>query len=320
MGGKSDAPKSDPSIGQAALKSAETGAAYLDYMKQQAGITNQWATEDRSRAKTVYEPLEDYLVKESKVWDSPQRQKEAMDQARADVMRNAANSNKQRLRTLSAIGVNPASGRYAGIERAANIETALGAADAENDARARVVAERFAMLGNAVNMGKGLAVNPLASIQTSNNAASSGFQGAQQGYGQQAGILNQDFNNRLQSYQANQQSNAALWQGVGGLVGMAFGSDENIKEGKKPAKGLLKAVEGMRVDEWKYKDGEGDGGKHVGTYAQDFARETGHGDGKTIDVISAIGTTMGAVKELSAKVDKLAGGKKRSIMTERAMA
>ena len=63
----------------------------------------------------------------------------------------------------------------------------------------------------------------------------------------------------------------------------------------------------MPVDEWQYKRGVADGGKqrHVGPYAEDFKRETGKGDGKTIPVVDAIGTTMGAVKELSAKVDRL---------------
>ncbi|PWB90923.1 hypothetical protein C5688_08655 [Methylocystis sp. MitZ-2018] len=48
-----------------------------------------------------------------------------------------------------------------------------------------------------------------------------------------------------------------------------------------------------------------DEGAHIGTYAQDFQRETGLGDGKSINVIDAIGVAMGAIKELSAKVDKL---------------
>ena len=62
----------------------------------------------------------------------------------------------------------------------------------------------------------------------------------------------------------------------------------------------------MPVDKWRYKPGRGDGGEHVGPYAQDFAAATGQGDGKSIDMISAIGVTMGAIRDLDKKVDKMA--------------
>ncbi|MFG1340921.1 hypothetical protein [Xanthobacter autotrophicus] len=52
----------------------------------------------------------------------------------------------------------------------------------------------------------------------------------------------------------------------------------------------------------------GDGERHIGTYAQDFKATTGKGDGHSIPVIDAIGVTKGAVKELDAKVEKLAKG------------
>ncbi|MEW6125024.1 MAG: hypothetical protein AB1698_20660 [Pseudomonadota bacterium] len=67
-------------------------------------------------------------------------------------------------------------------------------------------------------------------------------------------------------------------------------------------------MRGMPVEEWTYKEGAGDGGRHIGTYAQDFRRETGKGDGKSIPVIDAIGVTMGAVKELDAKFEQIARG------------
>ena len=62
----------------------------------------------------------------------------------------------------------------------------------------------------------------------------------------------------------------------------------------------------MPVEKWRYKPGRGDGGEHVGPYAQDFAAATGQGDGKSIDMISAIGVTMGAIRDLDKKVDKMA--------------
>lgn len=42
MGGSS-APRPDPNIGIAALKSAELGEKMLGWMKDQSDVTNQWA-------------------------------------------------------------------------------------------------------------------------------------------------------------------------------------------------------------------------------------------------------------------------------------
>lgn len=63
----------------------------------------------------------------------------------------------------------------------------------------------------------------------------------------------------------------------------------------------------MPVEKWRYKEGTGmDDAEHVGPYAEDFKEATGLGDGKTINVVDAIGITMGAIQELSRKVDNLA--------------
>ena len=62
----------------------------------------------------------------------------------------------------------------------------------------------------------------------------------------------------------------------------------------------------MPVEKWKYK--EGDDTEHMGTYAEDFTKATGTGDGKRIEAVDAIGITMKAVQDLDKKVEKLAVG------------
>ena len=84
-------------------------------------------------------------------------------------------------------------------------------------------------------------------------------------------------------------------------------SSEDYKTDKKKiGKSALEGIKNMRVENWKYKDGVGDGGgvEHTGTYAEDFKRETGKGDGKSIPIGDAIGVTMKAVQELDEKVTK----------------
>lgn len=127
------------------------------------------------------------------------------------------------------------------------------------------------------------------------------------GYGQQGSLLNTQYNQQLQSWQANQNSMSSMMGGLGTLAGIML-SDKNAKTDKKPLPEgeALGAIRKMPVEKWRYKPGRGDGGEHVGTYAQDFTKATGQGDGKTIDMISAIGVTMGAIRDLDKKVDKMA--------------
>ena len=119
-------------------------------------------------------------------------------------------------------------------------------------------------------------------------------------------LLNQQYQNQLAQWDRESEMWGGIAAGAGQLLGAAFFSSKDAKTDKKPSKGNLEAVENMPVEEWTYRDGIADEGRHVGPYAEDFAKETGVGDGKSINVIDAIGVTMGAVKELSNKVDRIA--------------
>lgn len=300
------APPADPNIGKAAMLSAETGQDYLAWMRDQAAITNQWAKEDRAREIGVFRPMEDRLIAEAKTWDSPERQASEAARARADTQLALAQGEGQMRRDAMRMGVNPASGRFAEARRRAGTDAALAVAGADNLARRRVQQEGEAKRAGIVNLGRGLAVNPGTSIGLSNGAASSGFSGAMQGYGQQGQLLNEQQNYRMQAWQANQGIMGDIFGGIGKIAGaMFFGSSKEIKENKKPTRDLAGAIKRLKVEKWDYKPGEGDGGSHVGPYAEDWQRETGLGDGKTINVIDAVGVTVGAVKEIAQKVDKM---------------
>lgn len=298
---------------------------------------NKWADEAHARQIGVFQPEQDKFIAKANSWDSVGSQAKAAAEAKADVMNNSAFQNGQIARQAAANGISPTSGRYAGVTRAAGTQTALAAAGAQNNARSVLRNQAMALQGSAVNMGNGLAANAATDLGLSNSSGSAassatmaggqlanssasimgqGYQGAMQGYSNQANILNQQYQNQLSAWNAENQANSGLMSGIGSIIGLTkgfglFSSDENVKEDKRPVKGVLDAVNKMRVEAWKYKDGEGDGGgtDHVGTYAQDFQKQTGLGDGKTINVIDALGVTMGAVQELSKKVDKIGGSK-----------
>lgn len=309
MGGKSKAPSADPRIGEAAMLSAKTGQDYLSFMRDQAKVTNQWADEDRSRYKDTFEPLEDQYIRDAEAHDSQERMGQRVSTARVDAKLMGQQAQDAAQRQQAAMGVTPNAGRSLALGQTARMQTGLMALGAGNQARREVRAEADNMRANAINLGKGMAVNPGTSMGLSNGAMSSGFSGAMAGYGQQGNLLNTQYQQKMQSYQANQDQAAGLFGAAGTVIGML--SDKDAKtEKKKPGRSLLKAVENMPVEEWRYKKGQGDEGRHVGTYAQDFQRETGKGDGRSIPIVDAIGTTMGAIKELSAKVDMLAKGRR----------
>lgn len=354
--GGGDAPSPDPQIGKAALLQAKTGEDWLSFAKdsfavsttrqadldaltkkvteQQLGIANdqaQWSRDDRQRYETTFKPVEDQFVEEASNYGSPEKQAEAAAEAKADVQSSAAAAKQTSMRDAASLGIDPTSGRYAGIDRAAEMGTALASAGAENTARTAVRDKGLALKADVANLGRGL---PAQSAQAaslglgagssavglnqgtngqflaSTNIMNNGFSGAQQGYAGQASTLNNLYQNQLAGWNAQQQANSANASGIGSAIGGIAGlflSDEDLKTDKTalPEGTALKAVMDMPVEEWTYKQGVADEGRHVGTYAQDFQAATGKGDGKTIPAQDAIGITMKAVQDLAGQVKQI---------------
>lgn len=316
MGGSSKAPAADPRMAEAAMLSAKTGQDMLAWAKGQSGITNAWAAEDRARNQSLFQPIENRFVAESANYDTEARRKQEAARAEGAVLSRFGAADAGRRRQMAAMGVRPDSGRAGALDRQSSVATGLAAAGAGEMARRNVEQQGYSRMANIVNLGQGGAVNPATSMGLANNAGGAGFQGAMQGYGQQANILGVQHDQQMREYQANQNG----MNGLMGALGMGAGlianggfmlSDEGEKEGKAALDfSPLGAVRGMRVEKWRYKAKHGDDREHVGTYAQDFQRETGMGDGHTIPIQSAFGVVMGAVKELDAQMQAM--GARRS--------
>lgn len=273
-GGGGSAPAADPNIGIAALKNAEVGEEWLGFAKEQFAAgnirqdemdaltkqviqqqlstqdeTNQWAREDRARTKEVFQPLEDEWIKKAKEYDSPEKQAEAAAQARADVQKTAAQQAATSERNMASMGVNPASGRFAGVSRAGEANTALASAGAQNNARQIVKDKGIALQADAINMGKGLAASTasayglglnagqgaVGSQQAANsnfyqnaNVMNQGYSGAMQGYTNQANILNNLYGNNVNAWAAQQQASAQESAGFGSIIGAGMGAAATI--------------------------------------------------------------------------------------------
>lgn len=258
----SKAPAPDPNIGKAALEEMELGRNWLAFAKEQFAIgnvrqeeldeltkrvveqqlqtqdeTNAWAREDRNRYKSVFQPLQDEFIEEAKSYASPERQEAAAAEAQADVQQAARQAAEANARQMASMGVNPTSGRFQGISRAQETQTALATAGAANNARQMVRDKGLALRADAINMGAGLPSSTASAYGLGLNAGNSatgnagsananwranvgimgqGYQGAMQGLQGGAGILNQQYGNQLSAWAAQQQANA---QGMGGLFG-----------------------------------------------------------------------------------------------------
>lgn len=293
-----------------------------------------WSREDRDRYENTFRPIEDKYIEEATNYASPERQAQAAAEARSDVQAAAAGARAATERNNAAIGIDPRSGRAGGISAQTDMGITLAEAGAANNARTAVRDKGLALTADVANMGRGASSaaaagaagsvgasgTALAGNQASNAQAlaapqvmAQGFSGAMQGYAGMGSTLNTQYGLLLDAWKAEQELRAKNAAGIGQAFGAVLGalpfpSDENLKEDKRQMEegAALEAVENMRVESWKYKPGIADEGEHIGTYAQDFQRETGRGDGHSIAPQDAIGITMGAVKDLSAKVDQLA--------------
>lgn len=359
-GGSSKAPKPDPRIAQAAQKQADLGQDWLsfakdafeqskarqetidkqtaDVMAQQRGVADQqlkWAQQDRDRYNNVFVPAQDKFVNTAMNYDTPEKQEEAAAEASADVQNSAAKAQEAQARNAASMGVNPASGRYAGIDQNTVMNTALANAGAQNQARQLVRDKALGLQYQAANMGNmlpqqsnqtmglglgagsdaiGLAQRNQQLFNGSTGIVNSGYAGAMSGYQGMSNSLNNLYGNQLSAWQAQNQQNAQKASGLGSFLGGVAGiassflpSDKNLKTNKRRlrAGAGLEAVNSMPIDTWKYKPGVADEGEHIGTYAQDFKKATGKGDGKTIPTVDAIGISMKAIQDLSKEVKNI---------------
>lgn len=288
------------------------------------------AKSDRATYESLYKPLEQQFVETAQNYASPERQEEAAAQAAADVQTQAAINKDASDRAAFSMGVNPASGRYAGIDRAIGLGTALASVDAQNKARQQVRDKALALQEDAINMGKntnaaavteaGNASQPVLSAnsqwQNTPSIVQPAYAAGINAYGAQAQGLGNLYKTGVDLAETNAKLNAADTEGTMNFLGKVTGaalpfifSDKNAKQDRKPVPEgkALDAVRSMPIETYRYKAGVADGGAapHVGPMAQDFRRATGKGDGKTISVQDALGITMGAVKDLAGKVDRI---------------
>lgn len=209
--------------------------------KANAARADEYAAYERE----TFRPLEKQIVKDAEEYATESKREALATQAAADVNTAFTGARAQEGRALSRMGVNPNSSRFAALNNQLTFGQAATAAGAMNKTRTDAEQLGFARRMDAASLGRGLAGNASTAYGVSLNAGEgvrtnamaggsfmgSGYGAAQQGYssaansyGTAGNIYGQEFQGRMQGYQAQQQAAAGMMSGIGSAIGTGVGA------------------------------------------------------------------------------------------------
>lgn len=321
----------------------QQGQDVADMQQQIAQKQADIGFENNDYYKDNFRPVELQTIMDAANYGTEQDQEQQAQRAVGDI---GAQFDAQRAATNSAMldaGIDPSSGKVVSQNRAMDVTEALAKSNAATQARMTTKDKGIALRSGVANFGRNMpntAATAMAgsvgagsasvgsgnaSVNTALNAgnfAASGYGAQQTAANTQIGANTSTFNAQMGA--ANLENNAAGGLGqLAGQLGSAW-----ISRPIPSARGLKRPVRkvsgdealsrvakvGEGVEEWDYKPGVADGGRHVGPYAEDVNKVMGEDcapEGKAIDAISMLGYQAAAIAELKKKVDRIARGMRR---------
>lgn len=209
------------------------------------GEANKFAGDIRNQYENTYQPLENKFAKEAQDYASPDRVASEMGQAGANAAQQMDQSRQNSLRNLESYGISPDATRYAALD--ANMQAQKGAAiaGAENLARTNTINTGLGLESQAIAQGEVMpsmvAGEQNAGLQAGSQAVNSGLATTASGastmgtapqyyslasgnYGMWGNTLNQQYNNQLSQFKADQNASS----GIGSLLGAAAGMGANF--------------------------------------------------------------------------------------------
>lgn len=237
-----DIPEPDPAIGEAAKSNSDVAKRQIELAENQLAwakeraakqdpliekiINQQIATGDVNSAradeqwkiyKDLFQPVEAQTVKDAMEFDSPERKARMAAEAGADVGRAYTAAQDQNLRTMGAMGINPGSGRYAGLSRETGLGLAKDTAGAMNTARRNTEMTGIALRSGAAQFGRGMSQTGIAADSLALNAGNNavGNIGAgNQTYNQNQAAAQQWFGGAVNANNSAGQLGLGLYQGA----------------------------------------------------------------------------------------------------------
>lgn len=284
MGGKS-APAPDYTPMAAVSKEQ------LDFAKQQYAemaplarqIANQqMAAQNQQMAQAqdyydyqqrTFRPVEQGLVKDAQRFNTEDYRNQMASQAAAASAQAFGNVQASNQRAMASMGVNPNSGRFAGINAQANLGLAAQRAGAMTGARQGAEQMGWARRMDVTGLGRGLAGASTAAYQGATGAGTSGLNSSmaagnqyQQGLAGAANTMGNMNQGMASSYNAAMNAEGQMYGAIlGAGATMAARSDRRLKEDIK----LIGVDErtGLNLYEFVYKNGGGT--KYVGVMADE---------------------------------------------------
>jgi hypothetical protein len=107
----------------------------VDAALERTKKADEWATADRERYKSVFQPMEDSLVKEATEYNTEGRREQEAGKASASVAEAFEANRRAAAQNLESFGVDPSATRYAALDAGSRLAQAAAAAGAANKAR-----------------------------------------------------------------------------------------------------------------------------------------------------------------------------------------
>ena len=129
--------------------------------------------------RDVFRPLERSIVQDAQDFNTEAYREQLASQAAADAGRAFGLSQQQNQRAMAAMGINPNSGRFAGMQQAAGLQQAATRAAAMTGTRRQAEQMGYARQLDAAGLGRGLAGASLGAYGGATGAGTAAGQSAQ---------------------------------------------------------------------------------------------------------------------------------------------
>lgn len=207
--------------------------------------TSDQGTDYYNYAKETFRPIETKLANEAMEYNLDSKKEELASKSASDISQGYSNARDQQNRSLSRLGINPNSNRFAALNNTLTMQQAADMAGAQTKARQDADMIGYAKKMDAAALGRNYPSNSATAYGVSINAGDAAgrnymapgammgqgyaqtgqmLQGAGQTYGTAGNIYGQEFNSRMQGYSANQAASGAMWSGIGNFAGRVAGA------------------------------------------------------------------------------------------------
>jgi hypothetical protein len=259
---------------------------------QQAGTAAYQTNQGRAMGdmySQTYMPLMQEQANAARNFNTEAHREGLAQEAAADVARAFSNQQAASARGMASMGVNPNSGRFAGLQRATDLSQAAQRAAAMTGTRRQAEAEGQNRMNTAIAQGQGLAGasnNAFNSALSAGNAAGNmymapgqmymsglGAAAGQMAVGQQMGLdgLSASLQGQGSLYTAGLARDGAMMQGLGSMAGMAAGGFLSDRRLKEKIERVGEYPNGLPMYEFQYKI-DPDGTRWRGVMADDVER------------------------------------------------